>query len=56
MRGGGDGVDAGGAIDFFFLDGGEDGFVVEERDGGILIEAGDTENEHERSLQAGAAW
>ncbi len=40
-RGNGDSVDAGSATEFFFLDGGEDGFVVEERDGGILIEAGD---------------
>ena len=52
-RGGGNGADTRGAIDFFFLDGGEDGFFVEQRDGGILIEAGDAEYEHERSLQAG---
>ena len=51
--GGGNGAYAGRAIDFLFLDGGEDIFVVEQRDGGILIQAGDTEYEHERSLQAG---
>ena len=51
-RGGWNGAYAGSAIDFLFLDGREDVFVVEQRDGGILIQAGDTEYEHERSLQA----
>ena len=52
-RAGGNGAYARSTIDFLFLDGREDVFVVEQRDGGILIEAGDTEYKHQRSLQSG---